>query len=83
MVEQAMLPDNGKVLHGGPDPEKAPTVQRQTSKALLYGLPCASCRAYYAADQSECPVCKGTERVRPTSLSAVAVCASGPDYCGD
>lgn len=32
-----------------------------------YGLPCAKCRTYFAADQTTCPICKGTERVSPTA----------------
>jgi hypothetical protein len=31
-----------------------------------YGLPCAKCRTYYAADLPACPVCKANERVSPT-----------------
>ncbi len=30
-----------------------------------YGLPCAKCKTYYAADLSECPVCKTKDRVSP------------------
>src|SRR5690349_8669289 len=30
-----------------------------------YGLPCAKCKTYYAADLMACPVCKGKERVSP------------------
>ena len=39
---------------------------------LLYGLPCARCKAYYAADLTVCPVCKSTERVsaQPTQIVA-------------
>lgn len=32
-------------------------------KAAGYGMPCAKCKTYYAANLSACPVCKGTERV--------------------
>jgi hypothetical protein len=28
-----------------------------------YGLPCANCRAYYAADLTACPICSSHERV--------------------
>jgi hypothetical protein len=41
-------------------PTAAPTVRRSG-----YGLPCAKCRTYYAADLTACPVCKSTERVSP------------------
>ena len=30
-----------------------------------YGLPCAKCRTYYAADLKACPICKSEERVVP------------------
>ncbi|MBZ5719640.1 MAG: hypothetical protein LAO03_04590 [Acidobacteriia bacterium] len=34
-----------------------------------YGLPCAKCRTYFAADLTTCPVCKSSERVSPTAVS--------------
>lgn len=37
-----------------------------------YGLPCAKCKTYYAADLEACPVCNNTERVKPTSASLPA-----------
>ena len=39
-------------------------------KRVGYGLPCANCRTYYAADLSACPVCKSAQRV---SAAAVPV----------
>jgi len=35
--------------------------------SVFYGLPCAECRAYYASNASECPVCHSTERVMAPS----------------
>jgi len=35
-------------------------------KRVGYGLPCARCKAYYAADLSTCPYCQCAERVAPT-----------------
>ncbi|HVO64790.1 MAG TPA: hypothetical protein VMT53_27960 [Terriglobales bacterium] len=32
-------------------------------KRVGYGLPCANCGTYYAADESACPICKSPERV--------------------
>lgn len=32
-----------------------------------YGLPCAKCKTYYAADLAQCPICKAMERVSPTA----------------
>ena len=37
-----------------------------------YGLPCAKCKTYYAADLSACPVCKAAERVSPTIVATGA-----------
>jgi rRNA maturation endonuclease Nob1 len=33
------------------------------SAPLRYGLPCTSCRLYYSADLSACPICGCGERV--------------------
>jgi len=45
-----------------------------------YGLPCAKCKTYYAADLTACPVCKDTERVSPLAASTVATVPSSlPD----
>jgi hypothetical protein len=35
-----------------------------------YGMPCARCRIYYAANVSACPVCNGSERVSPIAKVA-------------
>jgi hypothetical protein len=32
-------------------------------KAVLLGLPCARCKAYFAADLEVCPICGCNERV--------------------
>ena len=37
---------------------------------ILYGLPCARCRAYYPAALLTCPVCKCSERIPPCPTSA-------------
>src|SRR5208337_4590307 len=44
----------------------AQTASTQPSpKVVGYGLPCAKCRTYYAADLKVCPVCKTGERMSP------------------
>jgi hypothetical protein len=38
---------------------------RVEPRGVLYGLPCANCRAYYPANLKACPVCTSVERVSP------------------
>jgi hypothetical protein len=40
-------------------------------KASGFGLPCANCRLYYAADLDVCPGCNSTERVSPTVTAQI------------
>lgn len=35
---------------------------------MLYGLPCADCRAYYASSVAECPVCHSTQRITASGV---------------
>jgi hypothetical protein len=46
------------------------------TKRVGYGLPCANCGTYYAADQSPCPICKSPERV--SANAAVQSCDVTP-----
>jgi len=50
-----------------------------------YGLPCAKCKTYYAADLANCPICKTAERVSPVpiSLASVPVSEELPDISPD
>ena len=32
---------------------------------ILYGLPCACCRTYYASNLEICPLCGSSDRVSP------------------
>ena len=83
-VGQAVLPGNGEIPRGERGPENAAAVPQLSPKRLGYGLPCATCRTYYAADQTVCPVCKATERVSPNAVSPVtAVNEPAPEDCGD
>jgi hypothetical protein len=43
-----------------------PVGSASSGKPAGYGLPCAKCHTYYAADLKSCPVCKTSERVSPT-----------------
>jgi hypothetical protein len=54
----------------------ASAVESLNPKPVGYGLPCANCRTYYAADLNICPICKSSERMSPVVRpfrSAVAV----------
>jgi len=44
---------------------------------VLFGLPCARCRAYYDADLDACPICGCKERV-PSTQGSPAV---RPGFC--
>jgi hypothetical protein len=59
------------MLCGERGPENANAVTQLSPKRPGYGLPCAKCRTYYAADQTACPVCKATERVSPSAAPPV------------
>jgi hypothetical protein len=60
----------------GPKSESAATAGKKslTSQAARrvtgYGLPCAKCNTYYAADLSGCPVCSASERVDAPPVQA-------------
>lgn len=49
------------------------TVATSAPKSRGYGLPCAKCKTYYAADLDACPVCQSQVRVQPTSVAAPAL----------
>jgi hypothetical protein len=51
-------------------PAPAQETPPQSAKSIGYGLPCSRCRAYYAADMKACPICRSTERVSPTAVTA-------------
>jgi len=51
-----------------------------TPKQIGYGMPCAHCKTYYAADLAACPVCKSPQRVSPVEpLAQVAPAEQMPD----
>lgn len=82
-VSPAVLPPNSNTQTteraAKPNPSVAPpTVPKQAG----YGMPCAHCKTYYAADLTACPVCKATERVSPTVV-AVRSTISPTEQCPD
>ena len=42
---------------------------------VRYGLPCADCRVYYAAELVACPICNCTERISPIGALVPATAA--------
>jgi hypothetical protein len=60
----ALLPASNPLQRTERVPGEAPAAPPAVRRSG-YGLPCAKCRTYYAADLSACPVCKSTERVSP------------------
>jgi hypothetical protein len=53
-----------------------------SKRAVGYGLPCAKCNTYYAANLKSCPVCKSEKRVSPVALISTAqpaAAAPAPD----
>jgi hypothetical protein len=82
-VSPAVLPSNSdtqtieRAAKASP-PIAAPIVPKQTG----YGMPCANCKTYYAADLKACPVCKGGERISPTAV-AVRSTVLASELCPD
>src|ERR1700732_958113 len=70
-VSPAVLPSTGDIQITERPAKASPLVARQiTPKITGYGMPCANCKTYYAADLKACPVCKAGERVSPTAVPA-------------
>ncbi|HEY7615715.1 MAG TPA: hypothetical protein VH744_02855 [Terriglobales bacterium] len=64
-VSQAVLPAPGGLQRGERMGENLAQGPALGPRRVGYGLPCAKCKTYYAADLKCCPVCKSTERVSP------------------
>jgi hypothetical protein len=57
----------------------APAPKPAERKAVGYGLPCAKCHLYYAADLTACPICKSPDRVSPSvTVAPRPVAAADP-----
>lgn len=52
-----------------PAADNLSAAQQLGPRRIGYGLPCAKCKTYYAADLSACPVCKTEARVLPTLVA--------------
>src|ERR1700680_1063954 len=64
-IPSAILPSDTGFHRASPAVESIPASAELGPRRVGYGLPCAKCKTYYAADLSACPVCKTEERVLP------------------
>jgi hypothetical protein len=82
-VSPTVLPSNSDTQTAErvakPNPPIAPQI---VPKQAGYGMPCANCKTYYAADLKVCPVCKGGERVSPAA-APVRSTVSASELCPD
>src|SRR6202795_4124329 len=80
-VSPAVLPSNNDI-HPTQRPKARPPASPQISpKQAGYGMPCASCKTYYAADLKACPVCKNVERVSPAVVVPVRSTMLASEVC--
>jgi hypothetical protein len=80
-VSPAVLPSSNDTQIAERAPKPNPSLAPQiVPKQTGYGMPCANCKTYYAADLKACPVCKGGERVSAaaapvrSTIAAAEVC---------
>jgi len=87
-AEGAVRPGQG-VLPAGRGMQRPPRINPEPAPAApaapsprrgFYGLPCAKCKTYYAADLKACPVCHASERVSPRESSEAALAAPVSEY---
>jgi hypothetical protein len=82
-VSPAVLPSNRDTQTIERTAKASPSSGPQmVPKQAGYGMPCANCKTYYAADLKACPVCKGGERISPAAAplrSTVAASELCPD----
>jgi hypothetical protein len=82
-VSPAVLPPNSDTQTTERAAKANPSVAPQiVPKQSGYGMPCANCKTYYAADLKVCPVCKGGERLSPTAVP-VRSTVSPAEQCPD
>ena len=68
-VSPAVLPSNSDTQTAERATKASPSLAPQiVPKQTGYGMPCANCKTYYAADLKTCPVCKAGERVSTTAV---------------
>jgi len=82
-VSPAALPSNSDTQTTERAAKASPSIGPQNvPKQVGYGMPCANCKTYYAADLKACPVCKAGERVSPTA-APVRSTVSASELCPD
>ncbi|MGA8489657.1 MAG: hypothetical protein WB711_04495 [Terriglobales bacterium] len=80
-VSPAVLPSNNDTQIAERATKASPSLGPQiVPKQAGYGMPCANCKTYYAADLKACPVCKTGERVSPT---AAPLRSTAAELCPD
>ena len=67
--DQKTLSEHGFSFRGAP-------AEDSKKVRVGYGLPCAHCRAYYAADLAACPYCGSADRVTASATPRVNVSAA-------
>lgn len=58
------------------EPAQSERPGAKTSQRVGYGLPCAQCGTYYAADVTVCPVCQSGERVSANQVEGITAAES-------
>jgi hypothetical protein len=82
-VSPVVLPPNNDTQTTERTAKASPSVAPQiVPKQAGYGMPCAHCKTYYAADLKACPVCKAAERVSPTAVALRSTIAPS-EQCPD
>jgi hypothetical protein len=74
-----VLPAETVIRRPASAPENLPPGLQLGPRRAGYGLPCAKCRTYYAADLAVCPVCNTQERVLPVVDTATLMSSALPE----
>ena len=78
-ITQNVVHPQSEVRPASVVPQSPASAPQIGPKRVGYGLPCAKCKTYYAADLKACPVCKCPERVTAKTVSAPPVSSGDPD----
>jgi hypothetical protein len=79
-ITRGVVPQSDVQRTASAVPQNSVSAPQIGPKRVGYGLPCAKCKTYYAADLKACPVCKSPERISAKTISAPPVSASSdPD----